>query len=195
MIIRNVCVYCGSSPGEKPTYAAAARAFGAVLAERRLGLIYGGGSVGLMGILADAVLAGGGKVTGVIPRALVARELAHGRLTDLRVTESMHQRKALMAELADAFVALPGGIGTFEELFEIWTWAQLGLHRKPCGVLNADGYYQGLVAFLDHATASGFITPQNRAMLLVGADPDDLLDRLTLYDPPNIQAWVGASDT
>ena len=188
-------MYCGSSPGDRAAYADAARAFGAALAQRHLGLVYGGGSVGLMGMLADAVLENGGNVTGVIPRALVARELAHGGLTDLRVTESMHQRKALMAELADAFVALPGGIGTFEELFEIWTWAQLGLHRKPCGVLNADGYYEGLVAFLDHATASGFIPPQNRAMLLVGADPDDLLDRLALYDPPPTKAWVGVSET
>jgi uncharacterized protein (TIGR00730 family) len=178
MAIGSVCVYCGSSPGASPAYAAAARAFGAALAQRRLTLVFGGGHVGLMGTLADAVLAAGGRAIGVIPQFLVDRELAHRGLTALHVTESLHERKAVMADLADAFVALPGGAGTLDELFEIWTWALLGRHTKPCGLLDAEHYYRGLLEFLDHATAEGFVSPAHRALLRVAASPDELLDRL-----------------
>src|SRR5919199_3791597 len=176
--MRRVCVFCGSSPGADPAYAAAARRLAEVLVRRGIGLVYGGGSVGLMGVLADAALAAGGEVTGVIPRALQAREVGHAALPDLRVVETMHERKALMAELADGFVALPGGLGTLEEFFEVWTWAQLGIHAKPCGVLNVGGYFDPLLAFLDHAVAEGFVRDAYRAMLLVAAEPAPLLDRL-----------------
>lgn len=190
-----VCVYCGSSSGVRAEYAAVARRFAAALVRRGLGLVYGGGSVGLMGVLADATLHAGGEVIGVIPRALVDRELAHFGLTELRITESMHERKALMADLADAFVALPGGIGTLEELFEIWTWAQLGLHRKPCGVLDALGYYGGLVSFLDHATLEGFVRPQHRAILLIAHEPEELLEQLLRYQAPAIEPSLRRTET
>jgi len=195
MPIRNVCVYCGSSAGARAAYAAQARAFGTALARRGLGLVYGGASVGIMGVLADAVLAAGGRAVGVIPRPLLARELAHRGLTELKVTESMHERKSLMADLADAFVALPGGAGTLEELFEAWTWAQLGLHTKPCGLLDAERYFESLVSFLDHATAEGFVQPRHRAMLLVASDPEHLLDRLARYEPPAVQPWLRADQS
>jgi uncharacterized protein (TIGR00730 family) len=195
MPIRNVCVYCGSSAGVRPGYAEHARGFGAALVRRELGLVYGGASVGLMGIVADTVLAAGGRVVGVIPRPLVARELAHRGLTDLKITESMHERKSVMAELADGLVALPGGAGTLDELFEAWTWAQLGLHRKPCGLLDAERYFEGLVAFLDHATAEGFVQARHRAMLLVATDPEELLDRLERYEPPDIEPWLRAGQS
>lgn len=195
MMIRNVCVYCGSSVGVRAGYAERAREFAASLLRRGLNLVYGGAGVGIMGVLADAMLAGGGRVVGVIPRPLVARELAHRNLTELRITESMHERKSLMAELADAFVALPGGAGTLEELFEAWTWAQLGLHRKPCALLDADRYFGGLIEFLDHATREGFVQAQHRAMLLVSGDPEDLLDRLARYAAPPIEPWLRASQT
>jgi uncharacterized protein (TIGR00730 family) len=190
MPISTVCVYCGSSAGARAVYAERARAFGAALVRRGLGLVYGGASVGIMGVVADTVLAAGGRVVGVIPRPLVARELAHRGLTDLKITESMHERKSVMAELADAFVALPGGAGTLEELFEAWTWAQLGLHRKPCALLDVEHYFDGLVAFLDHATAQGFVQAQHRAILLVASEPDELLDRLERYEAPNIEPWL-----
>jgi uncharacterized protein (TIGR00730 family) len=190
MLIRNVCVYCGSSIGSRAAYAERAREFASALARRGLGLVYGGASVGIMGVVADTVLAAGGRVVGVIPRPLLARELAHRGLTELKVTESMHERKSVMAELADAFVALPGGAGTLEELFEVWTWAQLGLHRKPCGLFNAERYFEGLVTFLDHATAEGFVQARHRAMLLVASDAEDLLDRLTGYEAPAIEPWL-----
>jgi uncharacterized protein (TIGR00730 family) len=183
--MRRVCVFCGSNAGARPAYSAAARAMGAALVRRGLGLVYGGGDVGLMGILADTVLERGGEVIGVIPESLVAREVAHHGLTELRVVESMHQRKALMAELADAFVALPGGFGTFEELCEVITWSQLGLHRKACSVLDVDGYYAPLLALFDHATAEGFIRPAHRALLIADTDPDRLLDRLEGVRPPS----------
>jgi uncharacterized protein (TIGR00730 family) len=192
--IRNVCVYCGAREGVRTTYALQARAFGAALVRRGLGLVYGGASVGLMGVLADTVLGAGGRVVGVIPRALVARELAHRGLSELRVTESMHERKQVMADLADAFVALPGGAGTLEELFEAWTWGQLGLHRKPCGVLDADGYFEALIAFLDHAMAEGFVQRAHRAMLLVAHEPEDLLDRLEGYAAPSVEPWLRGSE-
>lgn len=176
--LTRVAVYCGSSFGARPSYADAARLLGAALARRDIGLVYGGASVGLMGALADAVASSGGAVTGVIPRALVEREIAHGGLTDLLVVESMHERKALMTDLADGFVALPGGMGTIDELAEAVTWGQLGIHAKPCGLLDVDGYYASFLAFLDHGAAEGFLRREHRDALVVGTDPETLLDRL-----------------
>ena len=176
--MRRLCVFCGSAMGVGPAYRLAAQALGRVLAERGVGLVYGGGRVGLMGVVADAVLAGGGEVVGVMPEALVAREIAHPGLTALRVVGSMHERKAVMAAESDAFVALPGGIGTLEELFEVWTWAQLGIHAKPCGVLDVGGYYAPLLAFLDRGVAEGFVRPAQRAALLVDDEPGRMVDRL-----------------
>lgn len=190
-----ICVYCGSRSGNRPEYAASARSLAEGLLERGIGLVYGGASVGIMGLLADAMLAGGGRVIGVIPAALSAREIAHQGLTELRVTRSMHERKLLMAELADGFIALPGGIGTLEELFEIWTWAQLGLHAKPCGLLNVAGYYDGLAAFLDHTVAEGFLQPQYRTMLCMETSPQRLLARLQEYVAPSVEKWVDRSQT
>ena len=181
--IRRVCVYCGSRPGVRPAYAEAARALGALLAEAGIGLVTGGGRVGLMGAVADAVLAAGGEAVGVIPQALLDREVGHERMTRLDVVQTMHERKARMADLADAFVALPGGLGTLEEIAEVLTWAQLGLHGKPCGLLDVDGYYAPLVAFVDHAVAEGFVGVDARAALVVEQEPAALLDRL-LTAPP-----------
>ena len=176
--MRRLCVFCGSSRGTDPRHAAAARALGAAVASRGLGLVYGGASVGLMGDLADAVIAKGGHVVGVLPSALASRELAHRALPDLRIVATMHERKALMADLADAFVALPGGMGTLDETFEILTWAQLGIHAKPVGLLDVGGYYGPLLAFLDHAVATGFVKPEHRALIDVDEDPDRLIERL-----------------
>ena len=181
--------------GARPEYAAAARAVARLLAERGIGLVYGGGGTGLMGALADAMLDAGGDVVGVMPRALVAREVAHRRLGDLRLVDTMHERKALMSELADGFLALPGGLGTLEELFEVWTWAQLGVHAKPCALLDVAGYYAPLLAFLDRAVAERFVRPSYRAMLLVGDDPAALLDRLAAYEPPAVARWVSGAET
>ena len=189
--MRRVCVFCGSAPGARPAYAAAARALGGLLAARGLGLVYGGASVGLMGIAADAALAGGGEVVGVIPAALEARELAHAGVSRLEVVGSMHERKARMSELADAFVALPGGMGTLEELAEMLTWAQLGIHSKPCGVLDVEGYWQPLIAFLDHAVQERFLRPEHRSLLITAADPGALLDALARYAAPPRVAWLG----
>jgi len=171
-----VCVFCGSSLGARPEYADAARTFGRLLGEQGVGLVYGGARAGLMGVVADAALAAGGEAIGVIPRSLVDREIAHTGLSQLRVVSSMHERKATMAELSDAFVALPGGLGTLEELFEVWTWAQLGIHRKPIALLDVNDFYMPLTAFLDHAVDEGFIKTPNRSALIVKADPDGLLD-------------------
>ena len=195
MTLRRVCVYCGANRGRDDAYALAAQAMGRALARRGIGLVTGGGRVGLMGVVADAALAAGGEVTGVIPEALMKKELAHRGLTELVVTASMHERKARMAELADGFVALPGGLGTYEELFEIWTWAQLGWHAKPCGLLNAAGFYDRLVAFLDGACDAEFVKPEHRAMLIVDTDPDRLLDRFGAYEAPNVAKWIGRADT
>jgi uncharacterized protein (TIGR00730 family) len=186
---RRLCVFCGSSLGRRPDYASATRTFGRHLTSLGIGLVYGGASVGLMGALADRVLETGGEVIGVIPRALVEREIAHTGLSDLRVVETMHERKALMAELSDGFVALPGGAGTLEELFEVWTWAQLGLHRKPCGLLNVSGYYDELGVFLANSVAEGFLRPSHRAMLMIERSPERLLDRLARYEPPTESKW------
>jgi len=192
--MKRICVFCGSSPGFDPRFVAAATAFGHTITGRGLGLVYGGASVGLMGALADAVIAGGGEVTGVIPEALVAKEVAHRGLKDLRIVRSMHERKALMADLSDGFVALPGGIGTFEELFEVWTWAQLGDIAKPCGLLNVAGFYDGLTAFLDQVVENGFMKPLHRDMLIVEENGPALLDRLAAYRQPAQSKWIKASE-
>jgi len=176
-----LCVFCGSSSGASDVYRNAAEAFGALLAGRGIELVYGGAHTGLMGALADAVLASGGQVIGVIPQALIEREAAHHGLTDLRIVGSMHERKALMASLSDGFIALPGGIGTLEELFEVWTWSQLGLHAKPCALLDVDGFYAGLSAFLDHVVAQGFLRAKQRQALITEADPAVLLERMASY--------------
>lgn len=189
-MLSRVCVFCGSNYGRRSSYLAAARVLGGLLAARRIGLVYGGGNVGLMGALADAVLEGGGEATGVIPGHLVDKELAHRRLTDLRVVHSMHERKALMADLADAFIALPGGFGTLEEFCEVLTWSQLGLHRKPCALLNVDGYYDGLLTLFDHAVREGFVSPDHRQFLLVDDDGERLLDRLSSCALPVLDRWV-----
>jgi uncharacterized protein (TIGR00730 family) len=188
--LRRICVFCGSSPGTDPRYLAAARACGDGLVKQGLGLVYGGASVGLMGAVADAVLAGGGEVIGVIPRALSSKEITHGGLQELHVVGSMHDRKALMAQHADAFIALPGGFGTLEELFEVATWGQLGLHRKPFGLLNVDGYFDHLLAFLDHCVSQGFLRADHRALLLVDDNLDALLDRFRAYQPPPVEKWL-----
>jgi len=173
--VRAICVYCGSSPGVNPAYAEATVQLAQSLAERGIRVVYGGAAVGLMGLLADTTLAAGGEVTGIIPQQLVDREIAHPGLTELRVVASMHERKALMAELSDAFVALPGGIGTLEELIEVYTWSQLRLHDKPLAVINTNGYYDGLAAFLDHAVGEGFLPAPQRAKLTVAADAQELI--------------------
>jgi uncharacterized protein (TIGR00730 family) len=193
--MRRICVYAGSNPGTDPAYADAARALATLLATRGIGLVYGGGKVGLMGVVADAALAAGGEAIGVMPRALIDREIGHPGLTELKVVGSMHERKALMAELSDAFVAVPGGIGTLDELIEVYTWSQLGIHEKACGLLNVNGYYDGLVAFLDHAVGAGFLRAQHRAVLSVAADPGELLDRLAAYEPPRVGKWLELEQT
>jgi uncharacterized protein (TIGR00730 family) len=194
--MKRVCVFCGSSTGGRPTYADAARLLAAELVQRQLGLVYGGGSVGLMGVVADAVLAAGGEVIGVIPAPLASRELAHAGLTELRVVASMHERKATMESLADAFIALPGGLGTLEETLEILTWSQLGIHRKPLGVLNVDGYYDGLLRLLTHAVREGFVRPEYFGLLLFGDTPAELLDRFATWQPPAIpRVWLAPSQT
>jgi uncharacterized protein (TIGR00730 family) len=193
--VNRVSVFCGSAKGADPRYRDAALALADALVARGLGLVFGGGSVGLMGVLADAVLARGGEAIGVIPHGLAAREVAHHGLTELRVVPSMHARKALMAELAGAFVALPGGYGTFEELFEVVTWAQLGIHRKPIGLLDVAGYYDSLIRFLDHAVAEGFVSAQNRRLVQVGDEPGALLDRLAAHRPPPAPEWITPNET
>jgi uncharacterized protein (TIGR00730 family) len=188
--MRSVCVFCGSNSGAKPDYSAAARGIGRVIASRGMKLVYGGAAVGLMGALADAALAAGGEVVGVIPAFLVEREIAHQGLTVTHRVGSMHERKALMADLSEGFIALPGGAGTLEELFEIWTWAQLGHHRKPVGLLNVCGYFDLLIAFLDHQCGEGFMRREHRDMLPAEKDPDSLLDRLGRYEAPIVEKWI-----
>jgi uncharacterized protein (TIGR00730 family) len=189
-VIRSLCVFCGSNSGNDPIYANVARDFGASLAKSNVALVFGGGHVGLMGIVADAVLAGGGKAIGVIPRMLWDREVGHRNLTELHVVETMHERKAMMASLSDVFVALPGGLGTLEEIFEVWTWAQLGIHRKPLGFLDANGFYAPLLSFLDRAVDAGFIRAKYRSMAIVDVDPASLLRRMSEYEPPVVEKWM-----
>ena len=188
--MRRVCVYCGSSPGADPAYAAALEALGREIAARGLGLVFGGGQVGLMGVVADSVLAAGGEVIGIIPRSLDEREVGHKGLTELRVVDTMHERKALMADLSDAFVAAPGGIGTLEELVEVYTWSQLGIHAKPVALLDTAGYWSPLVAWLDHAVEQRFLRPEHRDTLLVDDDPARLLDRLASWRAPAVEKWL-----
>jgi uncharacterized protein (TIGR00730 family) len=193
--MKRVCVFCGSSSGANPLYLDAAANVGRTLARRGLGLVYGGGGIGLMGAVADAALAAGGEVVGVIPKALQLRELAHGKLTSLHVVGSMHERKAKMAELSQAFIALPGGMGTLEEFAEILTWAQLGLHARPCGLLDVAGYYHPLIAFFDKAAAEGFVRPEHRRLVLVADEPDALLDAFVEWRPPEVERWIDSRTT
>jgi uncharacterized protein (TIGR00730 family) len=194
--VTRVCVFAGSNAGARPTYAAAARTLAAACAERGLGIVYGGGSVGLMGALADAALAARVEVIGVIPRPLATKELAHAGLTELRVVDSMHERKATMNALADGFIALPGGLGTFEETLEVLTWAQLGIHGKPVGVLNVEGYFDGLLRWLAHAAREGFVRREHLALLLFADAPAELLDRFAAWTPPpGPRAWMTPKET
>jgi hypothetical protein len=190
--MKRVCVYCGSGVGERPEYAEAARNVGLALVQRELGLVFGGGRIGLMGVLARTVLEQGGEAIGVIPKALDEMDLGLKDATELRVVRDMHERKALMAELADAFIALPGGFGTMEELFEILTWAQLGFHGKPAGLLNVGSYFDAMIRFVDHATSEGFIDAAHRALLLVDETAEGLLDQLASYEPPKMDKaeWI-----
>ena len=191
--MKRIAVYCGSNKGARPEYAAAAQALGALLARERIELVYGGGSVGLMGLVADAALAHGGHVIGVIPQKLNLREIIHHGLPDLRIVKDMHERKALMAELADGFIALPGGYGTFEEFFEVLAWSQLGWHTKPFGLLDIAGFYSPLMKFLDHTREEGFIRPQHHALVLVESDVEKILQRMKDFRPPSEVKWVNKS--
>jgi uncharacterized protein (TIGR00730 family) len=194
--LRRVCVFCGSSPGARPAYGEATAQVARLLVGEGIGVVYGGGHVGLMGVLADTAMAAGGEVIGVMPRALVDREIGHEGISELRVVGSMHERKALMAELSDAFVALPGGAGTLEELFEVYTWAQLGLHRKPCALLDVEDYFAGLARFLDHTVRERFLSEDHRAMLMVERDPGALIERLRNFEPPETTPkWIDREQT
>jgi uncharacterized protein (TIGR00730 family) len=189
--LASVCVFCGASPGADPGYAAAARAMGQAIAARGLRLVYGGAKIGLMGAVADAAMAAGGEVIGVMPHALVDKEIGHQGLTRLEVVDSMHERKARMAELSEGFIALPGGVGTLEEIFEIWTWGQLGFHAKPAAFLNVRGYYDGLRNFLDHSVSEAFLRAPHRDMVIFREDPAQVLDALAAYVPPVVEKWIG----
>jgi uncharacterized protein (TIGR00730 family) len=189
--MKRVCVFCGSSPGARPEYLAAAKTLGSLLAAEGIGLVYGGAQVGLMGAVADAALARGGEVIGVIPKHLVSKEVAHHGLPDLRVVNSMHERKSLMAELSDGFIALPGGFGTFEEFCEVLTWSQLGLHQKPTGLINVSGYYDPLLALFDAGLREQFIRPQHRSLVLSATDPQSLLTLMRNYQPLDLPKWLG----
>ena len=193
--MKSVCVFCGANPGNDPVYAAGARAMGVEIARRGLVLVYGGGAVGLMGVVANAALEAGGEVHGVIPRALREKEIGHNDLTRLEIVDTMHIRKARMAELSEGFVAMPGGIGTFEELFEIWTWGQLGIHDKPLGLLNIAGFYDPLATFLDGTVEAGFLKQAHRAMAMTDTEPATLLDRMEAYVPTPTYKWVEKEET
>ena len=188
--MRSVCVFCGSNRGARAVYAETARLVGSTIAQRGLKLVYGGAAVGLMGVLADAALAAGGEVVGVIPAALVKREIAHGGLTALHPVSSMHERKAMMADLSDGFIALPGGVGALEELFEVWTWGQLGHHKKPVGLLNVESFFNPLIAFLDQIESERFMRKEHREMLIVSQDPAELLDKFAAYQAPAVAKWI-----
>ncbi|MBN6036688.1 TIGR00730 family Rossman fold protein [Amycolatopsis sp. 195334CR] len=189
--MKRVCVFCGSSPGNSPVYTEQAAALGKLLAERGIGLVYGGASVGTMGVVADAALAAGGEVIGVIPGHLMSAEVGHHGLTELHVVDTMHERKAMMAELSDAFLALPGGAGTLEELFEVWTWAQLGLHAKPLGLVDVAGYFEPLRKFVDHMVDEGFLRAQHREMVSVDPDPRVLLEIFASHNGVVVDKWSG----
>lgn len=193
--MKSVCVFCGSSVGNRPIFREMAAVVGRTLAERKLRLIYGGGNIGLMGVVADAVLETGGEVVGVIPRMLAEKEVAHGGLTELIVVGSMHERKALMADRSDAFLALPGGFGTFEEFCEVLTWAQLGLHSKPCGLLNIDGFYDSLLHLFDRAVCDKLLRPEHRSLVIPGTDVSLLLDQLQSYNPIVREKWIDRDQT
>ncbi len=193
--MKRIAVYCGSSRGHDPVYARAATELGEALVERGIGLVFGGGRVGLMGVIADAVLAKGGEVRGVIPQALATKELAHAGVTELSVVPSMHERKAKMALLADGFIAMPGGFGTLDETYEMITWAQLGFHTKPIGLLNVNGYFDALLAFASRAVADGFIKPEHATMVLVAATPSELLARMDAYVAAPAPKWIGLGET
>ena len=188
--MRAICVYCGSNPGNRSEYAAAAQALGRLLVDEGIRLVYGGGRVGLMGVIAEAVMAAGGEAIGIIPAALDRREIAHRGVTELRIVGSMHERKALMNELSDGFIALPGGFGTFEELCEMLTWSQLGIHDKPVGLLNVTGFYDPFLRLLDHAVAERFLHPDHRSLLLSDIDAPTLLDRMRAFVPPATPKWL-----
>jgi uncharacterized protein (TIGR00730 family) len=194
-MIQRICVFCGSNTGSDSIYVSAARSLGALLAREGIALVYGGGSVGLMGELADSVLAAGGQVIGVIPHALWAREVGHRGLTDLHIVDTMHERKAMMADLADAFIAMPGGLGTLEEIFEIWTWAQLGLHAKPVGFLDINGYWSPLMHFLDRAVRERFLKDAHRAIAMIDSDAEMLLQRFETWKPPKVEKWITREET
>ena len=193
--MQSICVFCGSSQGSDPAYTEAARSLGRTLAEANIRLIFGGGHVGLMGVLSNAALEAGGDVVGIIPKFLVERELAHAGLTDLRIVGSMHERKAMMSGLSNGFITLPGGAGTLEEFFEVLTWAQLGEHDKPCGLLNVAGYYDPLLAVFDHMVERGFLSDSNRSLVLVESEPERLLERFEAYDPPKRPKWINEAET
>jgi uncharacterized protein (TIGR00730 family) len=192
--VRRICVFCGSNPGGRPEYADAAREMGVALVERGIGLVYGGGGVGLMGIVADTVMHAGGEVIGVMPEALMRREVGQLDVTQLHIVGSMHERKAMMADLSDGFVAMPGGYGTFEEFCEVITWSQLGFHPKPCGLLNVAAYYAPLLAMFDHAVAERFVRPQHRALVLEDTSPAALLEKMQAFVPPSSEKWIGPDE-
>lgn len=193
--LRSLCVFCGSSSGDRPVFAGTARALGTTLARRGIRLVYGGGNVGLMGVVADASLAAGGEAVGVIPEALFAKEVAHGGLTQLHRVHSMHERKTLMYDLSDGFIALPGGLGTLEEIFEVLTWGQLGLHQKPCGFLNVEGYFDPLLAFLDDAVRRRFVKEKHRALVMTSPDVDGLLEQFERFHAPRLDKWIEPGET
>lgn len=194
MKIKNICVYCGSSPGNGPAYSLAARRVAKELCERDITLVFGGGAVGIMGVVADAVLELGGRAIGVIPKSLAIKEVAHENLTEMHVVATMHERKAMMSELADGFIALPGGWGTLEEIFEMLTWAQLGFHEKPCGLMNVEGYFDGLLAFLENSFTQKFVKELYRPLLMTSDQPAELLDRFAVYQAPKVRKWVSEDE-
>lgn len=193
--MQHICVFCASNPGHNPAYLQLARSLGTLIAQRNQTVVFGGGRVGLMGALADGALSAGGEVIGVMPHALVRREAAHRELTELHIVDTMHERKAMLAELSDGFIAMPGGIGTLEELFETWTWGHLGVHAKPIALLDVAEYWKSLVTFLDHVGEEGFMRPNTRELLLVDDNAARLLDRMTAYAPPPVTQWVRLNQT